>query len=340
MEKPILLLGLMLPCLLFSNGQSEKYFGEAGKITAYISGPENMLKALEAAFEEDRGDVIDFVQMGCGPLRQRIWAEWESGQIRADLFWGSDPLIYNRLDDEGALEEYHSPALDMVKEDYQTERNYTFVSERYGVIIYNEDLLAENPVPVSYNSLLEAQYKNLVIQADPAQSSTALAITACLWLMKGENWDFYKGLVENQSLMLAKKNSDVPSRIQEGEFLAGIAPHDAVLRLQKKAKSEGYPMPLKISWPQEGAMAIVRPIAISKNEARPEVNKQLTHEFIDFLLSQQAQKITSNSGFVSVRKDIPAPVWLPESTVINRMDWEFLGENQEEVRQSFNALFE
>jgi len=340
MKKTFFLLFLMFPYLLFSNGQPDKYFGDEGKITAYISGPENMLKALEAAFEKERGDVIDFVQMGCGPLRQRIWAEWESGQIRADVFWGSDPLIYNKLDDAGALEDYRSLALDMVKEEYRTERNYTFISERYGVIIYNEDLLAGNPFPASYDSLLEEQYRNLIIQADPAQSSTALAITSCLWSLKGESWDFYEGLIRDQSLMLAKKNSDVPSRIQEGEFLAGIAPHDAVLRLQKKAKKEGYPMPLKISWPREGAMAIVRPIAISKNEDRPESNEQLAHDFVDFLLSQQAQKITSNFGFVSVRKDLPAPEWLPGDTVINRMDWEYLGENQEDIRQNFNALFE
>ena len=64
------------------------YNGKEGKITAYISGPATMLEALEKTFEADKGDVLDIVQLGCGPLRQRVWAESESGCINADVFLG------------------------------------------------------------------------------------------------------------------------------------------------------------------------------------------------------------------------------------------------------------
>jgi len=336
----VLLFLFVLTLSLFAEGKKETYYGEEGKITVYLSGPANMLNKLEVEFEKEQGDVLDFVQLGCGPLRQRVWTEMEAGQIRADVFWGSDPLVYNALDQKGALEAYQPMEIDKVKKEFLTDKNYILVNERYGVVIYNTDKLSGASVPDSYNSLLNPKLKDLIIQADPAQSSTALAITASLWSLEGENWEFYSALIKDQGLCLTKKNSDVPSRIQEGEFLAGIAPHDAVLRLQEKAKKEGYPMPLAICWPKEGAMAIVRPIAISRNEARPEVNAQIARNFVDFMLSKKAQYITTQFGFISVREDVPMPKSVPEDIEINRMDWDMLAGNQEEIRQEFNALFE
>ena len=236
---------------LFARGGNESpaaYAGEEGRITVYLSGPEAMLQKLEDVFEEEHGDVLDFVQMGCGPLRQRVWTEMESGGIQADVFWGSDPLVYIALDERGALDEYRSAGEAALKDMYQTDDNFTLVGERYGVIIYNKDLLSGNDVPRAFSDLADAKYSGGIIHADPAQSSTALALVCGLWDVNGMNWDGQKALVDN-GLFLTKKNSDVPNKIQEGEFEAGIAPHDAVLRLQKKSEKRRISPRL---WPSHG----------------------------------------------------------------------------------------
>ncbi|MDC7219442.1 MAG: extracellular solute-binding protein [Spirochaetales bacterium] len=317
--------------------QSSSYSGREGKITVYISGPEEMVNQLETSFEAERGDVLELINMGGGALRQRVWTESESGGIQADLFWGTDPLIYMALDEKGALEEYRSPEYDNLKEIYQLEGNYTIVNERYGVVIYNKDEMKDNP-PRSFADLTSPVYKDKLVHADPAQSSTALALIAGLWDLTGTDGEFHKGLIEN-GLFLSKKNSDVPSKIQEGEFTAGIAPHDTVIRLQKKAKKDGYPTPLAIAWPEEGAVAIQRPVAISKNPARPEANQILAREFVDFLLSQEAQAIGSRFAFVSAREDMPPTAGVPEDLTIRRVDWTVLSENQYNTSDAFKALF-
>lgn len=326
---------------LWAGGTQETantYTGTEGKITVYLSGPATMLNKLESTFEQEHGDVLDLVHMGCGPLRQRLWTELESGEIQADVFWGSDPLIYNALDDRGALEAYTPKDMEAVMDRFKTGRNYTLVNERYGVVIYNADSLIGDAVPKAYSDLLASSLKGRIAQADPGQSSTALAIVAGLWDIHERNWNFQEQLIAN-GLFLTKKNSDVPSKIQEGEFDAGIAPHDAVFRLKKKAQAEGYPNPLETAWPVEGALAIQRPIAISKNAARPTINSQIAHDFIDFMISKQAQMITTKFGFVSVRSDVPMPDGLPTTGFpVQQVEWEYLSKHQDEIRDRFKSI--
>jgi iron(III) transport system substrate-binding protein len=81
---------------------TEEATGE--KILVYIAGPESMINKLEQAFEEKHGDVLDMTIMGCGPLRAKVWSESQAGEIQADVFWGSNPLLYNLLDENGFLE--------------------------------------------------------------------------------------------------------------------------------------------------------------------------------------------------------------------------------------------
>ncbi len=335
----VLIMLAVCGCFLFAGGSQEKttgYNGEQGRITVYLSGPADMLNKLETEFEKDNGDVLDFVQMGCGPLRQRVWAEMEAGGIKADVFWGSDPLLYNALAGKGALENYKPAGIDALKPEFQTEGSFTMVNERYGVVIYNNEKV--NLPPVSFSDLLDERFANVVCHADPAQSSTALALISGLWELSGSGGDYYKKLSEN-GLYLTRKNSDVPSKIQEGEFDAGIAPHDAVLRLRKKAKKDGYPMSLEIAWPTEGAVAIQRPIAISRNDDRPEINSEIAHNFVDFMISMPAQKITSQFGFVSVREDLTLPSGVPENLKTRNINWSELAAEQNIINDNFKKFF-
>lgn len=333
-------ISLFVSFSLFSSGTKEGALTSTSKeerIVVYASGPAQMLQALEKEFEKERGDVIDIVQMGCGPLRQRVWTEMESGEIKADVFWGSDPLLYNALDDRGALEPLSLSQKEMLAERFITNRNYILVNERYGVIIYNGDKLKGVKVPTSYLDLLSPMYKGTITHADPAQSSTALAIVAALWDIFDQDWDYQTKLVQN-GLFLTKKNSDVPSKIQEGEFDVGIAPHDAVLRLQKKAKKEGFPTPLKISWPEKGVIAIPRPVGISKNENRSPLKAKLAHDFVDFLISKEAQQITSSFGFVSIRKDVSLAQGVVSNLDLKILDWEDLSLKQDYIKNEFKKI--
>ena len=317
-----------------------RYSGEQGRITWYVSGPASMLEALEKGFERDRGDLVDVVAMGCGPLRQRVWMEAHSGEIRADVFWGSDPLIYHALDRHHLLDELHiadetSAAIAPV---YRSNHNYALVNERYGVIIYNADTVSEERVPCGYAQLASTTDLRMV-HADPAQSSTALALVSGIWEIAGNTTDIHAAWVDH-GLFLARKSKDVPEKIQEGEFDIGFGAHDAVFRLQKKANASRYPTPLRIMWPEEGAIAIQRPVAVSYNPNRPTENTRLAHELVEYLLSAEAQRITTQFGFVSVRTDVPRPNGIGADIPVHRTDWQMLAQHQMEIDAQFAALFD
>ena len=307
------------------------------KITVYLSGPEAMLNKLEEAFEEQNGDVCDFVIMSCGELRSKVWTESEAGSIQADVVWGSDPLVYNLLDGEGLLEPLEISDIASINEGYiVSDKNYALVNERYITIVYNTDML-EGDAPTSFADLTDAQYQDLVVMADATQSSTAFAIACALYELEGNSSDYFQALKDN-SLLLAKSNGLVPSTIMEGQFTVGIAPHDGVIRLQNKGKKEGYDVPLQIVWPSEGVIAIQRPVAIPVSDARSDEQEAIAKKFVNFLLSKKAQTITTNFGFVSVRTDIEN-TYLPEGVEVYAVDWEQASANEDTIKSDYEAIF-
>lgn len=306
-----------------------------GKVLVYLSGPEAMIEKLEQAFEQDRGDVCDFVIMSCGQLRSKVWTEHEAGEIQADVIWGSDPLIYNKLDDEDAFAAVELDAEQIAPEYLVEERDYALVNERYVTIICHSDLV--NEMPESYADLADSAYLEQVVMADANQSSTAFAIASSLYQLEGNGPGYFQSLKAN-GIRLVKANGMVPSSIMEGQFALGIGPHDSVFRLKQKGKKEGFEVPLSVVWPSEGVIAIQRPIAVVKDEGRAEEEQRIAEDLVRFLLSKPAQEITVKSGFVSVRDDIEN-IFLPDGAEVYRVDWEQANEREELVKQSFQEVF-
>jgi len=310
---------------------------ELGKILVYLSGPEAMLTKLEESFEADRGDVADFLIMSCGEVRSKVWTEKEAGEIQADVVWGSDPLIYNKLDDEELLYDLSSiENAEYISEEFSTGHNYLYANERYITIICNSDVFSDNEAPNSFNDLLYEQYSGRMVMADATQSSTALGIASCLYQLK--DIAYFEGLHEN-GLLLAKSNGQVPSLILEGQYDLGIAPHDSVIRLQNQAKKKGYEISINNIWPEEGAIAIRRPIAIINDEERSEQKQQTAEELVNYLLSKEAQTITTQFGFVSVRTDIENS-YLPEGVEKINIDWDTASENEDSLKELYEEIFQ
>lgn len=325
-----------------SEAQNEKtpiYTGEEGKITVYLSGPAKMISDLEASFEKDRGDVLDMYHAGCGPLRQKIWTEVESGNVHADVFFGSNPIIYNAFKEKGVLEKYVSPQAESIKPELQKvgDGYFTLVNIRYEVLVYDKLNLSKEEAPKSYEELKDPKWKDKLAYTDLSQSSTALALSSALWEINGQNMSFFEGLKANNPLIVPKSKA-VADKIQSGEIQAGITAYDAVIRLNRKAKKEGFESSLGMVWPEEGAIQIERPIAIMKNEARPEKNDKLSKEFVDFMLSPEGQKITVKYGFYSVRNDISTPKGALKDTKAIKIDWKSVVKNEKLIREDFKNI--
>lgn len=307
------------------------------KILVYMAGSEAMLNKLEATFEKTHGDVLDVSIMSCGHLRRKVWAESQAGDIQADVFWGSNPLLYNKLDALGKLAPLHLSNLSDVKQEFiWPDKNYQLINERFIVLIYNKNNLKVE-APRSYQDLLDSRYNGLLVEADATLSSTAFAIASSIYQLMGNNDEYFKGLKKN-NILLTKSNGLVSSAVMEGQAVIGISPLDAVVRLKKKAKKAGFKLPVQVVMPREGVISMQRPIAVSASASRSDAKSKIAQDFVDFMLSKPAQMITDAYGMGSVRKDI-ATEYIPKGTKMYKVDWTAGVENEDAVQNAFQDIF-
>jgi ABC-type Fe3+ transport system substrate-binding protein len=81
-------------------------------------------------------------------------------------------------------------------------------------------------------------------------------------------------------------------------------------------------------YPSDGAFSIQRPIAIVKKE-RNESETDLIHQFIDFAISEDCQKISSRFGFTNVLKESDSLKQMKINEI--HPDWEQILANQDEI---------
>lgn len=314
------------------------YSGKEGRITAYISGPEQMLKDIETEFEKEHGDVLEVLAMGCGPLAQKVNTEAEAGNIQADIIWGAEPLVYIELKNKGLLQQYYSPEAKELKAEHQIGDGYfTLCNSRYGVIVYNREKVDEAEIPTSWNDLTKVEWKNRIAIADAGQSAMALALVAGLVQMDDGNWDYIQALKDNDAI-LTQQNNQAIERVAAGEADVAIVPHDGVLRSINKDKKAGVESSLAITWSTEGAFLVQRPIAIIANEVRPSTNNKLCQDFIDFVLSSTGQQISAKYGFISVRNGQGTPAGIPQDIKTVTINWEDTVANTQELRNNFDKI--
>jgi len=305
----------------------------SAKITVYMS-PIPLAQELEAAFEAEHGDVLTVVS---GPWCRRVRAEMEAGDIRADVLYGADPSIYLLLRDAGQLLPYSSPEAAAVKPGFRTEGPFALANGRYAVIVYNTRFVPAEEAPKGWDDLLDPKWRGRVVIGDPLLCSAAFAIVCGLVQSHGFDWDYIRALRENE-VMLAATAGKVAEVVASGEAWAGICVHDAALRMINRARKRGLEPVLGIVWPEEGAIPIPRPVAIVRDEERPEEDTALAKAFLDFVLSPEGQRIAAKYGFIPVRADVPAPEGIPEEIRATALDWDWISRHDRILRDKWRAV--
>jgi len=79
------------------------------------------------------------------------------------------------------------------------------------------------------------------------------------------------------------------------------------------AKKQGSP--IDFVFPKEGAPAVTEPVAIVKSTK----NEAAAKAFVDFILSDDGQKLALSMGYIPAKPRVGSPAWLPEGTKINVM---------------------
>ncbi|WP_032093934.1 ABC transporter substrate-binding protein [Necropsobacter rosorum] len=300
------------------------------KLIVYTSMKESLIGALKTQFNAKYPEVeMDYQSAGAGKLMAKIAAEKESGQIMADIIWTSEVPDFFKMKDNGMLEPYISKEIEHIVNPIPNFDG-SFTPIRLGTlgIAYNTRFV-KTP-PAQWSDILDKKYKGAFGIANPALSGTSYMSVALLKSAFG--WEFFEKMKENKG-KVGKGSGQVVDDTASGDLLASLAV-DYITNDKIKKGAQ-----LKLVYPQE-MLVIPSPAAIFKGTK----NLATAQKFIDFLLSEDAQKIIAQEGTLPVRKDVAPLESMPSvEDAINRaipIDYQSILSEKENTVKKFSQILQ
>jgi len=146
----------------------------------------------------------------------------EKSRPRCDVFWNNEILSTIRLQRQGLLDPYDSPAAAaFAKEDKADDHTWCAFATRARVLVVNTKLVPEAERPRSLLELTEPRWKGKVVMAQPQFGTTATQ-AACLFEVLGPEKakEYYRGLKANE-LQLSPGNKQAAEWAGKGRTPAG-----------------------------------------------------------------------------------------------------------------------
>lgn len=274
--------------VMLAAGCSKKAQVQELKIYSIIHEEET--QALTDLFTQKTGIPVTFLRASTGELVNRVINEKDSPQ--ADVLLGGASSYHIQASKEGALEVYKSPmAKNLPSYAVSPDGTWTgFCVLTLGIGI-NEDRYAQKfpgiPVPTSWDDLLNPSYKGEIVLTNPVASSTAYLFVQNQLQRLG--WDDGWNYLLSLSPLVGQfpDSGSAPAKlIGTGEYALGISYIHAVA----KYKAEGFNVKM-IAPPQ--SVGDVDCISIMKNTD----NLSAAQQFVDFMLSKEAQELMSSIDF-------------------------------------------
>jgi iron(III) transport system substrate-binding protein len=121
--------------------------------------------------------------------------------------------------------------------------------------------------------------------------------------------------------------------IKRGERLIAVGALDSYAAEERAA---GHP--IKTLYPADGIFIIPSPTAVIKGGPNPNAAKL----FVEFMLSDEVQKIFPADGGLAARSDIPEPAGTPplSSLKILPVDYDHIEKEAPRIKRRFNEIFQ
>lgn len=302
----------------------------SGKLSFYTSQPEGDVTKLVAAFNKKYPDVqVESFRSGTEEVTAKISAENQAGKVQADVLLLADSVTFEGLKKQNLLLSYKSPELSKIPKDFaDPDGMYTGTKVMATVLAVNTQKVTA--APTSWKALTAAEAKDAGIMPSPLYSGAAAYNIGVFTRTDGFGWDYFKGLKAN-NVAVVKGNGAVLKAVASGEKSYGMVVDYLVAR--EKAKGA----PVDLIYPAEGVPVITEPIGIMKHTA----NEKAAKAFVDFVLSEEGQKLASDIGYTPIREGIPAPKGLKSISEFKVIasDISQLTNDRDSDKKQFTELF-
>jgi iron(III) transport system substrate-binding protein len=227
-------------------------------------------------------------------LTQAIIAE--QAAPRCDVFWNNEILNTLRLEEQGLLEHYRSPAAASYPEMWRSpDGAWHGFAARARILLVNTDLVPEAERPNSIYDLADAKWKGKTGIAKPLFGTTATH-AACLFALLGEEKakQFFHDLKANDVQIMAG-NKQVAQAVGSGQLAFGLTDTDDAIGEIEAGR------PVAIIYPdradeQMGTLFIPNTLSIIKGCPHPEAARKL----VDYLLAPEVETRLAKSGSAQI----------------------------------------
>jgi iron(III) transport system substrate-binding protein len=269
-------------------------------------------------------------------LAQSIIAEHE--RPRCDVFWNNEILNTLRLERQGLLRPYKSPAAAKFPASARSPQAlWHGFAARARVLVVNTNQVPEERRPKSIRGLVDAQWYERCGIAKPLFGTTATH-AACLFAAWGdeEAKDFFSAVKNNARIMSG--NKQVAQAVGAGSLAFGLTDtDDAIIEVERG-------MPVAIIYPDQregdlGTLFIPNTLAIIKGSPNPETAEKL----VDYLLSEDVERRLAEgpSAQIPLRPGVPASsrVKTPAEVRAMEVDWAAAAEKWDAAAEFLKTEF-
>lgn len=299
----------LVAALLIAAGVSPALALE-GKLVLYTSQPNTDAQQTADAFmAKYPGVTVEWVRDGTPKVMAKLAAEFEAGQPQPDVLLIADIVTMEGLKAQGhlmAFPDAETAGIDDALVD--ADRTYFPTKLITTGIVYNTNAPLK---PASWLDLTKAEAKGQIAMPSPLTSGAAMIHTVTLTSNLEQGWDFYAALAENGA-QASGGNGDVLKAVAGGDKLYGMIVD--FMPIREKAKGA----PVEFVFPTEGVSAVTEPVAILSTAQNPEAAKA----FVNFLLSEEGQKLAVTQGYIPARADAGLPEGYPERSAIKVLGYD------------------
>ncbi|MGB3539489.1 MAG: extracellular solute-binding protein [Mesorhizobium sp.] len=291
-------------------------------ITVYTAGPQSLIDKLAEGFTAESGVKVNVFQATTGKVMARIEAEAANPvvDVLISASWDTATDFAKR----GWLVSYTSPNAEKVPDFL---KNDTAVAQGVSALGIAWNTNSGTPKPAEWSDLAKPEFKDLINIPDPAQSGSAFELTAAL--AGQDDFKLFKDLKANGAA-IAGANAEALNPVLQGAKAAVFGAVDYIT-FGSKAKGES----IDVIFPESGTVIAPRPAMILNWSKHQDEAKK----FIDYMLSDEGQKLVAKTYLMPARTDIAADRPLIADLKLLNYDAATVQGKRKEVLQQISDVF-
>ena len=278
-----------------------------GKLVLYTSQPERDASQTVAAFKRVQPGVeVEVFRSGTTEVMGKLAAEFSAGQPKPDVLLIADAAAMESLKKDGRLLAYPDAKVDgLAAGSYDADRTY------FGSKLITTGIAVNTGAksrPSSWADLAKPEYKGQIAMPSPLYSGAAAIMLGTMTTRSDLGWNFFEKLKASDAVAV-RGNGAVLNGVANGEKSYGVL----VDFMAFNAKAKGSPV--DFIFPVEGLPAVTEPVAMLKTTQ----NAAAARAFVDFILSDEGQKLAVSMGYIPAKASVGMPSWYPAGAKINLM---------------------